>query len=42
MPAARSPLRVFFGTERLRMTQQVYAEPLKARADWDELSAVAH
>ncbi|MEV4108299.1 hypothetical protein [Nonomuraea sp. NPDC049695] len=36
------PLRVFFGTEGLPMTQQAYAERLTTRADWEELSAPAH
>ncbi|MFI7641668.1 SDR family NAD(P)-dependent oxidoreductase [Nonomuraea sp. NPDC049400] len=36
------PLRVFVGTEGLRMTQQAHAERLKTWADWEELSAAAH
>ncbi|WP_431904712.1 hypothetical protein [Nonomuraea sp. bgisy101] len=35
-------LRVFFGTEGLRMTQRAYAERLRTWADWEELSAAAH
>jgi hypothetical protein len=36
------PLRVFFGTEGLRMIQQAYAERLKTWADWEELVAAVH
>jgi NAD(P)-dependent dehydrogenase (short-subunit alcohol dehydrogenase family) len=36
------PLRVFFGTEGLRMARLAYADRLKSWAEWEDLSAEAH